>query len=313
MVDYSVIIPSYRADFETLERTVQSVLSQKYSAKEIIIIDDNGGGIFSSFIQKIEKKYADSVKVIYNEENKGANFSRNRGVCSASSTYIAFLDSDDVWNEYYLFEVAKLIEEKNAEFITTNYQVVHADGILPPEYNCKKFKSGNISKKELYGDLIGPTSTVVIKKDLILEAGLFDECLPARQDYDMWLRVTKIADIVYNYNANVKIFRCGKESISSSYLRNVKGTQIVLQKILQNRELSELEKKNIKAAHFKYMSLSCILCDAYAEGRKYGCESLKNKFDKELAIWCLLCCTPFLFSWMRKLRRFFLYQKSNIK
>lgn len=309
MVSYSVVIPSYKTPYDLMFRTIDSVLNQDYPIHEIIVIDDNGGNEFSKENQKIQEYFENKVKVVFNKENYGANFSRNQGIKYASGDFIAFLDSDDVWAKNYLSLAATIISSQNAKFITSNYQIVHEDGTLPPEFNPKTFVSGNISKKELYQDYVGPTSTVIISRDLIINAGLFDEKLPARQDYDMWLRVSKIAPVFYNYVPCVQVFRIGRATISSSYKRNVLGTQMVLKKILSENNLSLKEKQNITAAHQKHMALACILCNSYQEGAKFALSSLKNKFDLKLAIWFMLCKFPSVFSSLRKIRRWALYKR----
>lgn len=311
MISYSVVIPSYKTSYEVMLETINSVLNQDYPIHEIIVVDDNGGDEFSGENKKIQEHFGEKVAVLFNEVNKGANFSRNRGVKQASGDFIAFLDSDDNWSKNYLSLVANIIESNDAKFVTSNYQIVHEDGVLPPEFTRTIFISGDISKKELYQDYVGPTSTVVISRQLVIDAGLFDETLPARQDYDMWLRVSKLAYVFYNYEPCVKVLRIGRASISSSYKRNVRGTQLVLKKILENNNLTLPEQRAIKASHFKHMALSCILCNAYKDSREYAKESLKNEFDIKMAIWYLLSFSPMLFSMLRKMRRRYLYAKKS--
>lgn len=307
-VTFSVVVPTYRTSYDSLSKAIESVLSQTYSASEIILVDDNNDDDYRRASRKAEEVYKNKLKVLYNDKNSGANYSRNRGVDVAIGEFIAFLDSDDEWSKAYLSIVSEIIDEKKAQFITSNYQVVHREGVLPPEFDEKKFVSGDISKKELYQDLIGPTSTVVVSKKLIVAAGLFDVELPARQDYDMWLRIVKLAPVFYNYTPCVKVFRIGNNSISSSYKRNVEGTKIVLNKILTSNKLSDLEKKMVSAAHYKHMALSCILCDAYEESRKYARQSLKCHFTKDVFVWFLLSFCPKLFSALRNFRKKILYK-----
>lgn len=312
MKKISIVIPSYKTPYKIICRTIKSCLAQSYQPFEIIVVDDNGGNEFSEISKKIASEYTEKVNVLLNDENRGANFSRNRGVNAAKGEYIAFLDSDDEWSNDYLEKVVNIIECQKAVFITTNYQIVHKDGVLPPEFDKEKFIPGDISKNELYQDLVGPTSTVVIAKDLIIKAGLFDESLPARQDYDMWLRVTKLAPIHYNYDPCVKVFRVGADSVSASYKRNVEGTKMVLEKILSDKNLTNTEKKDISAAHYKHMALACILCNAYKESRIYAKKSLKINFDIVLLIWFFLSYCPFLFSNLRSMRKKALYRKRKI-
>lgn len=288
-IKISVVMPSYRTSYEIVKHSLDSIRKQTFKAFEIIVVDDNDDDEYRRMSQKLETEFKGVVTFLFNEKNLGANFSRNKGISNASGNFIAFLDSDDEWPPCYLENVVSTIVNENALFVTTNYQVVHEDGALPPVFSKKKFVSGDISKEELYQDMVGPTSTVVISKDVIVNAGLFDVRLPARQDYDMWLRVTKLVPVYYNYQPCVKVFRVGRKTISSSYKRNVLGTQMVLSKILESNLLDEKETKRIVASHTKHMALSCILCNAYGDARVYALKSLKEKMDKTVLIWFFLC------------------------
>lgn len=309
MKTITVVIPSYNTDYDTMVRTIMSVTSQSLSPLEILIVDDNGGNEFTEINERIEREFKKHrVRVVYNDKNMGANFTRNHGVKKAKGDYIAFLDSDDTWSYDYLKTVTEIIKTKNAKFVTSNYQIVHKDGTLPPEFNERDFPSGDISKKELYKDVVGPTSTVVVDRQTLIDAGLFDEEMPARQDYDMWLRVCKLVPLYYNYKPTVWVYRDGHASISSSYKRNVKGTQMVLHKILSTNQLSELEQKAIKASHYKHMAKACILCNAYTEARAFAKKSMFYKFDKTVSMWYVFSCCPFIFTKLRELRRKVLYR-----
>ena len=145
MISYSVVVPSYKTSYEVMLETINSVLNQDYPIHEIIVVDDNGGDEYSCNNQKLQNLFGEKIVVLFNETNKGANYSRNRGVKHASGDFIAFLDSDDSWSKNYLTLVTDLIETNNAKFITSNYQVVHEDGILPPEFTREVFVSGDIN------------------------------------------------------------------------------------------------------------------------------------------------------------------------
>lgn len=310
-IKISIIIPTYKTSFDTLNRAVSAVLMQVYTPFEVIVVDDNGDNEYRENSRRVATKYGSRIRLLLNDVNMGANYTRNRGVISAKGDFIAFLDSDDEWSDDYLMQVVATIKKNKAKFVTTNYQVVHEDGILPPVFDEKNFVSGDIYKKELVQDRVGPTSTIVIAKDVIVDAGLFDEALPARQDYDMWLRVTKLVPVYYNYKPCVKIFRMGGDSISSSYERNIRGTKMVLDKILSSNDLTKKERKEILAAHYKSMALACILCNAYAESRVYAKKSLYYIFEVELLIWFVLSYSPLLFTSIRNLRKRYYYNREK--
>lgn len=303
-------MPTYHSDKKTLVRTVESILQQKYLPKEIIVIDDNGLCDYQKTTKEVQKLYPDALKIFFNKENMGANYSRNKGIKEATGKYIAFMDADDTWDKNYLEECASIIEKCQALFITTNYQIIHKDGVLPPAFNKSIHESGNISNKELFRDYVGPTSTVVVEREVLMKAGLFDIELPARQDYDMWIRTSQIVPLFYNFKPLVKIYRDGHASISSSYKRNVQGTKMVLQKILAQKNITDDEKIKITASQYKHMALACILGNAYKEAREYAYISLKWDFDFTLSIWYILCFFPSFFRWLRTVRKKRLYRKN---
>ena len=94
--DYiSIITPSYNSS-EYIEETIQSVLNQTYEKWELILVDDfssdNTVSIIESFISLDSR-----IKLIKNTENKGAAVTRNTAILESKYSYLAFLDSDDIW------------------------------------------------------------------------------------------------------------------------------------------------------------------------------------------------------------------------
>ena len=103
----TVIITTYKSTQNIIERSIKSVLNQSVSPFEIIVVDDNDKNEFRNTSLIIENKYKDRIIFLYNEENKGANYSRNRGILSSHGDYIAFLDADDEWDCEYIKTVTR--------------------------------------------------------------------------------------------------------------------------------------------------------------------------------------------------------------
>jgi glycosyltransferase involved in cell wall biosynthesis len=135
--------------------------------------------------------------VIYlKEKKKGVSASRNRGISSAKSNWIALLDSDDVWKPEKL--------EKQIAFNINNpkYRLIHTNEIW---YRNNKFlnqlkkhkkSGGDIFKNSLSLCCISPSSTL-IKKEIFSDYGYFDESLEVCEDYDMWIRITAKEEVGY--------------------------------------------------------------------------------------------------------------------
>lgn len=299
-IKISVVIPSYKTEVEIMERTINSVLSQSYKPYEVIVIDDNGGNQYTSINKKLSSKYHDSVRFIFYENNKGANYARNLGIQNATGDYIAFLDADDEWFINYLEKNVSVIKNNNAKFISNGYYVVTQYGKF--NYDRSLLIDGDVSRKILIKDLGGPTSAIVVERNTLLKAGLFDTSLPARQDYDMWIRCAQIVDFYYNNNPIMNIYRDGHDSISSSYKRNIQGTLMVLNKILDTYNLSKEEIRNVKYAHYSRMAMSGSQGNNFECSRKYMKMALNIKFSFLGLLLYIGYCLPFAFIFMRNIR-----------
>ena len=90
---FSIIIPVYNSE-KYLFQCIQSVLNQKYSNVEIIIVDDCSTDKSLTIIRSFAKRY-NNIKIICNKKNEGVSVCRNKGISNAVGKYIIFLDSDD--------------------------------------------------------------------------------------------------------------------------------------------------------------------------------------------------------------------------
>jgi len=181
---FSVIIPTYnRSKF--IKKAIDSVLNQTFKDFELIVVDDGSTDETSFILEEYENKI-----IPLKQANLGVSKARNRGLKKAQGKYLAFLDSDDVWmpeklEEHYLFiqKHPKILIHQTDEIWFRNGKRVN------PKFKHLK-QEGNIFLPSLDVCLISP-SAVVIKKSLLDKYGLFDESLPACEDYDLWLRITK--------------------------------------------------------------------------------------------------------------------------
>ena len=93
----SVIIPYYKNQFY-IKKTINSVLKQSYQKFEIIIVNDEPGKLSKNILSFLKEKDK-RIKIINNRKNIGAGRSRNKAIKYAKGTYIAFIDSDDMWKK----------------------------------------------------------------------------------------------------------------------------------------------------------------------------------------------------------------------
>ena len=177
----SVIIPTFNRK-KTLKRAIQSVLIQSYTPYEIIVIDDGSNDGTKEWL----KDNYPNVKYIY-KMNSGVSSARNKGIKFARGDWIALLDSDDEWLPSKLKDQANEIESNPAaKFLHTN-EIWIRNGVRVNQMKKHKKYGGYIFEKCLDMCRISPSS-VLIKKDIFDEIGMFDETLKVCEDYDLWLR-----------------------------------------------------------------------------------------------------------------------------
>ncbi len=187
----SVIIPSYNRK-DRLRKALVSVLAQTPGtgpretdlSLEAIVIDD---GSVDGTREMIEKDFT-SVRYFY-QANLGPAAARNRGIEQARGAWIAFLDSDDEWLPGKLQTQLQFFQDHPDYLIHQTQETWIRNGQrVNPMKKHQKF-GGWIFEKCLPLCLISP-SAVMIHRKLFDEIGLFDESLPACEDYDLWLRIT---------------------------------------------------------------------------------------------------------------------------
>ena len=180
-MDISVIIPTFNRK-DTLKRAIQSVVMQSYTPYEIIVIDDGSDDGTKEWL----KDNFPNVKYIY-QMNSGVSSARNKGIKFARGDWIALLDSDDEWLPSKLKDQANEIElNPAAKFLHTN-EIWIRNGVRVNQMKKHKKYGGYIFEKCLDMCRISPSS-VLIKKDIFDEIGMFDETLKVCEDYDLWLR-----------------------------------------------------------------------------------------------------------------------------
>jgi glycosyltransferase involved in cell wall biosynthesis len=122
----SIIIPYYNKK-DTILRSVNSVVMQTFTNWVLIIIDDCGQDIID--LKTLPQD--DRIKVLFNESNKGAAFTRQLGLDLSQGDFIAFLDADDWWDEIFLISCLKVMESnKSADGAYVRSMVIKNDG--PP-------------------------------------------------------------------------------------------------------------------------------------------------------------------------------------
>lgn len=235
----SVIIPTYNRK-HTLQRAIDSVLSQTFKPYEIIIVDD---GSKDGTKEWLLQNYP-SVQYIH-QPNNGVSSARNKGIQISQGSWIALLDSDDEWMPEKLEYQSRFLEvNRDSSFCHTN-EIWIRNGVRVNQMKKHKKYGGDIFKHCLDICRISPSSSI-INKDVFEEVGAFDESLTVCEDYDLWLRVTAKFNILFldeplikKYGGHLDQLSRVPEGIEQYRIRS-------LEKILSMGSLTETQFRSAK-------------------------------------------------------------------
>lgn len=195
---FTVVIPLYNKE-KYIASTLNSVMAQMFTDFEVLIIDDHST---DSSLQIARKYVSDSISVVQHQANQGLSAARNTGIKKARSKYVAFLDSDDLWNPDFLEQMHTLINRfPEAGIFGSAYEEIY-DGIsLEVDKNVQS-KQG---KMTLISDFflanahqpIFCYSSVVIKREVFDEIGFFDERITLGEDVDFNIRAGQKYSVAY--------------------------------------------------------------------------------------------------------------------
>ena len=179
----SVIIPTFNRGW-IIRDAVDSVLGQTYSDFELIVVDDGS----TDRTHEVLSAYGDRLRLII-QENRGVSAARNCGIRESIGRLVAFLDSDDLWLPNKLAVQVAFFDRLRSALICQTGEIWIRNGMRVNPRKIHRKPSGIIFEPSLALCLVSP-SAVMIRRELFDEVGLFDEELPACEDYDMWLRVS---------------------------------------------------------------------------------------------------------------------------
>ena len=223
----SAIIPAFNSAV-FIGEAIESVRAQTCIVDEIIVVDDGS----TDSTQTIVAKYPE-INLI-RQNHLGPAAARNTGIRQARSEYIAFLDSDDIWLPNKIdTQLSALAASPSAVFSFATLSAFHMSetvdnlGELYFPYELRSWLENHTNQKgAAFGDMYllllrancMQTSSVIARRDALIEVGLFDEALIHGEDHDLWLRLARRWPGVYIVDPIAK-YRIHSSALSGSSAR----------------------------------------------------------------------------------------------
>jgi glycosyltransferase involved in cell wall biosynthesis len=231
----STIIPTYKRS-EMVRAAVETVLSQDYPQLEVIVIDDNTDPLeqHNTRVALTDLLAGGRVVLIPNTHSKGACGARNTGIAAARGELIAFLDDDDRWLPGKISAQVHLLAQ--TDYVGALCQYIDIDLAFGHSRRCRASTPVWTRTQALGGECPTSTSLVLVKRQVLLDAGCFDETLPSFQDFDMWLRCLAFGDFAYVDQALVEFIQHAGDRTSVNIVRRLAGLAAIEKK--WGREMS---------------------------------------------------------------------------
>ena len=209
----SIITPVYNAAF-TLRETVDSVLSQSYENWELLLIDDCSTDDSREVMAALSKEDG-RIRCLYNEKNSGVAATRNHGIKEARGRYMAFLDSDDTWDENKLSAQMDFMKKKDAAFTYTSIRIMDEHSV--PTKKERHVPQSVDYKTLLKGDPM-PCLTIIIDTDRIPKEKIY---MPEmhHEDYAAWLNCLRDGEVAYGLDEVLASYRVSSSSVSANKLK----------------------------------------------------------------------------------------------
>lgn len=271
MVNVSVIIPTY-GNPDYLEKSICSVLNQTLEKIELIVVDDNNPDSEGrKKTEEIISRYQKHVVYLKHDKNKNGAAARNTGIAVASGKYIAFLDSDDVYDINRLKVCYDTLEVEGGR-----YGAVYTGCSF--YRNNKHYKdycnitSGNFLVETLACEFAFCTgSNIFMRADIVRELNGFDETFIRHQDYEFLVRFFENHDIIAIPQVYVR------KNDEFRNLPNIQKIISVKEKYLQKynhiiRGLSKKDQNHIYYAQYyqiAQLALESKEFDVYKQYRTY--------------------------------------------
>lgn len=272
----SVIIPAYNAE-KTILETIESLQEQTLSDFEIIVIND---GSTDRTIELLSALSDPRLKV-FSYENGGLPTARNRGISHATGEFISFIDADDLWTSDKLqaqIEALQVHPEAGVAyswtaFINESSQFLYA---WEPIYF-----EGDIYPEILLQNFISSGSNILVRKQFIEQAGLFDPSLKSAEDWDYYIRLAALCPFVVVPKYQI-LYRRSSQSMTSKVDVMEKYILQVIERAFQQApvNLKPLKKQSL-ARTYKYLSQ---LCMAHISDQK-GIKQASQKFIQAVQLY----------------------------
>jgi len=230
MAQIDVVMPAYNAA-EYIADALDSIFLQSGFRFRVLVVNDGS----TDNTEEVLQPYMNRISY-FRKPNGGVVSARNYALERLESKFVAFLDADDVWLPGKVeSQLTILNDDEEIGGVYGNADLI--DGRGSPM--GRRYIS-DIARADLGQDLYSclflknpiPTSTLILRREILEEAGRFDGSFPGTEDYDMWLRIARLAQLTF-VDAPLALYRVHEHNLSKNLLARHRDNLIILKRHIQ--------------------------------------------------------------------------------
>ena len=239
---FSVLIPiSNKEKPEYLKEAIESVIYQTQKPDQIVVIKDGElSKKLNEIIEIYKKQYPEMIDILELNKQSSLGMVLNEGIKVCKTTYIARMDSDDIARKDRFEKQLKYIQEHPDVDVLGGY-IAEYDEKMEKVTSLRKVP---LTQKEIYERITRQNpfnhSTVMLKKESVLEIGRYKDC--PLEDYDLWIRMrlknmkmANLPDVLVNYRTSFDMYK------RRTGLRYLKGIIKIEKLLLKNKLINKFQ------------------------------------------------------------------------
>lgn len=241
----SVVMPAYKTA-PYIGEALASVFRQTFRDFEVIVVND--GSPDTEDLERVLEPYLDRI-VYIKQDNRGVSAARNTGIRAARAPFVAMLDSDDAWEPEYLEAQLAILRESATIAVVYPNAIYFGDcAEAGREFMELCPSEGEVTLESLVRQRCTVMSSVMCRRKIIMDAGLFDETLRSAEDFDLWLRIVmRGGRIVYQRRPLVR-YRRRDGSFMADMVEHTNQVLRVVDKTRDNPAITLRQRKALERA-----------------------------------------------------------------
>ena len=213
MISVTILTAAYNAE-RTITQAINSVLAQTYTDWKLIVVNDCSTDMTQAIVSEFAAKDP-RIKLINNETNLGVSLTRKKALDAATGTWIAVLDSDDMWAPNKLEKQLAFAEKTGADLVFTGSAFMDNDG---NPIDWVQYAPETVSYRELLKQNIISNSSVLLKKELYEKFYVVNDSI--YNDFAMWLQIIKAGYKVCGLDESLLTYRVSSSSRSGNKVKS---------------------------------------------------------------------------------------------